>query len=109
MALARSPRNVDDKLRWLTVAAEGGLAEAHYELYRFMVKSGVPDYKSLSAMDWLQSAAESGFADAQYELGRLLIRGDKTRGIKKNSKKARQWWEKAAANNHGRAMEELSL
>lgn len=108
MALARSPRNVDDKLRWLAVAAEGGLAEAHYELYRFMVKSGVPDYKSLSAMDWLQSAAESGFADAQYELGRLLIRGDKTRGIKKNSKTARQWWEKAAANNHGRAMEELS-
>jgi TPR repeat protein len=108
MALARSPRNVDDKLRWLTVAAEGGLAEAHYELYRFMVKSAVADYKSRSAMDWLQSAAESGFADAQYEFGRLLIRGAKTRGINKNSEKARQWWEKAAANNHGRAMEELS-
>jgi TPR repeat protein len=59
-------------------------------------------------MDWLQSAAESGFADAQYELGRLLIHGDQTRGIEKNSKKARQWWEKATDNGHGRAMKELA-
>ena len=108
MALARSPRSAEDKLRWLTVAAEGGLAEAHYELYRYMMKSAVANYKSHSAMDWLQSAAEKGFADAQYELGRLLIRGDQTRGIEKNSTKARQWWEKAAANGHGRAMKELA-
>jgi TPR repeat protein len=108
MALARSPRSAENKLRWLTVAAEGGLAEAHYELYRYMMKSAVADYKSRSAMDWLQSAAESGFADAQYELGRLLIRGDQTRGIEKNSIKARQWWEKAAENDHGRAMKELA-
>jgi len=107
MALARSPRAAKDKLRWLTVAAEGGLAEAQYELYRFMMKSATTDYKSRGAMDWLQSAAESGFADAQYELGRLLILGDQARGIAKNSIKARQLWEKAADNNHGRAMQEL--
>jgi TPR repeat protein len=108
MALARSPRSAEDKLRWLTVAAEGGLAEAQYQLYRFMMKSAVADYKSRSAMGWLQSAAERGFADAQYELGRLLIHGDQTQGIEKNSKKARQWWEKAADNGHGRAMQELA-
>jgi TPR repeat protein len=108
MALARSPRSSDDKLRWLTVAAEGGLSEAQYQLYRFMMKSSVADYKSRSAMDWLQSAVKSGFADAQYELGRLLIHGDQTRGIAKNSIKARQWWEKAADKGHGRAMEELA-
>ena len=108
MMLARSPRSTEDKLRWLAVAAEGALPEAHYELYRYMMKSSVADYKSRSAMDWLQSAAESGFADAQYELGRLLIHGDRNRGIEKNNKKARQWWEKAAANNHGQAMGELA-
>ncbi len=108
MALARSPRSAEDKLRWLTVAAEGGLAEAQYQLFRFMLKSAVADDKPRSAMDWLQSAAESGFADAQYELGRILIHGDQQRGIEKNSKKARQWWEKAADNAHGRAMEELA-
>jgi TPR repeat protein len=108
MMLARSPRNAEDKLRWLAVAAEGGIAEAHYELYRYMLKSSVADYKSRSAMDWLQSAAESGFAGAQYELGRLLIHGDRALGIEKNNKKARQWWEKAAANAHGRAMGELA-
>jgi TPR repeat protein len=108
MALARSPRSAEDKLRWLTVAAEGGLAEAQYHLYRFMLKSAVAAYKSRSAMDWLQSAAESGLADAQYEFGRFLIHGDQQRGIEKNSKKARQWLEKAAGNGHGRAMEELA-
>ena len=108
MMLARSPRNAEDKLRWLAVAAEGDLAEAHYEVYRYMTKSSVAVYKSRSAMDWLQSAAESGFAGAQYELGRLLVHGDRTRGIEKNNKKARQWWEKAAANGHGRAMGELA-
>ena len=108
MMLARSPRNAADKLRWLAVAADGGLPEAHYELYRYMRKSAITDYQSRSAMDWLQSAAENGFADAQHELGRLLIHGDRSRGIEKNSEKARQWWEKAADNDHGRAMEELA-
>ena len=108
MALTRLPGSADDKLRWLTVAAEGGLAEAQYQLYRFMMKSGAADYKSRSVMDWLQSAAESGFADARYELGRLLIHGDQQSGIEKNSKEARQWWEKAADKGHGRAMEELA-
>ena len=84
------------------------MSEAQYQLYRFMMKSSVADYKSRSAMDWLQSAVKSGFADAQYELGRLLIHGDQTRGIAKNSIKARQWWEKAADKGHGRAMEELA-
>ncbi|MHC4103571.1 MAG: tetratricopeptide repeat protein, partial [Planctomycetota bacterium] len=108
MVLARSPRSAADKLRWLTVAAEGGLAEAQYQLYRFKLKSDVANHKSRSAMDWLQSAGERGFADAQYELGRILIQGDQQRDIQKNSKKARQWWEKAADNGHGRAMEELA-
>jgi len=108
MALARSPRNAEDKLRWLTVAAEGGLAEADYEIYLFMMKSSGVNYKSRSAMDWLHSGAEKGHADAQYELGRLLIHGDQRQGIAQNSIKARQWWEKAAANDHGRSMEELA-
>jgi TPR repeat protein len=108
MALARLPRSVDEKLRWLTVAAEGGQAEAKYQLYLFMMKSSMADYKSRSALDWLQSAAESGIADAQYELGRNLIHGNQQLGIEKNSKNARQWWEKAADNGHGRAMEELA-
>ena len=108
MALARSPRSAEDKLRWLAVAAEGGLAEAHYQLYRFMIKSSLADYKSRSAMDWLQSAAESELADAQYEFGRILIHGNQQIGIEKNIDKVRHWWEKAADNGHGRAMEELA-
>jgi len=108
MALARAPRSAEEKLHWLTVAAEGGLAEAQYQLYRFMLKSAMADYGSRSAVDWLQIAAEGGLADAQYELGRILIDGDLQRGIAKNSNQARQWWEKAADKGHGRAMEALA-
>ena len=108
MALARLPRSADEKLRWLTVAAEGGQAEAQYQLYLFMMKSSMADYKSRSALDWLKSAAESGIADAQYELGRNLIYGNQKLSIEKDSKNARQWWDKAAENGHGRAMEELA-
>ena len=108
MALTRSPRSAEEKLRWLTAAAEGGLGEAQYQLYRFMLKSKETDYKSRSAMDWLQSASEGGFADAQYELGRILIQGDKQKGFTKDRQKARQLWEKAANKDHGRAMEELA-
>lgn len=108
MALARSPRFAQDKLYWLMVAAEGGLAEAQYQLYRFLLKSAGADDASGSALDWLQSAADSGYADAQYELGRILFYGDRQQGLPKNRNKARQWWEKAAQNGHGRAMEELA-
>jgi hypothetical protein len=59
-------------------------------------------------MDWLQSAAAGELADAQYELGRLHIHGNQKLGVEKNIQKARQWWEKAAGNDHGGAMKELS-
>ena len=108
MLLARYPRSTEDKLRWLTVAAEGGFAEAQYELYRLMIKKGMKEYKSRSAMDWLFSAVDGGFADAQYDLGRLQIFGKPEWGIGKDSKKARQWWQKAANSGHGKAMKELA-
>ena len=108
LLLARYPRSSEDKLRWLTVAAEGGFAEAQYELYRLMIKKGLTEYKSRSAADWLHSAVDGGFADAQYDLGRLQIYGKPEWGIEKNKDKARQWWEKAAESGHGRAMEELA-
>jgi accessory gene regulator protein AgrB len=94
MALARSSRSADDKLRWLTVAAEGGLSEAQYQLYRFMMKSSVADNKSRSAMDWLQSAVKSGFADAQYE-----------HGIGQDLEMGRKWWDLALSQKHVKTME----
>ncbi len=37
--LVLHPRNREEKLRWLTVAAEGGMADAQYELYRELLKA----------------------------------------------------------------------
>ena len=40
MELANQPTSAEDKLHWLTLAAEGGLAEAEYELYRLLLRGG---------------------------------------------------------------------
>ncbi len=108
MALVRSPRSAEEKQRWLTAAAEAGLAEAQYQLYRFIVKSGCEAAGYQNALSWLQSAAGGGHADAQYELARFLSRSDNPLGLAKDLEAARRWWEKAAGNDHGRAMEELA-
>lgn len=108
LALARYPRSAEDKLHWLTIAADGGLAEAQYQLYRLRATSGAKGSDKTKAGAWLRAAADGGNPDAQFELGRYLVQGDDALGIMKDSQMARQWWEKAAGNEHGRAMAELA-
>ena len=108
MALSHLPLSADDRLHWLTVAAEGGLAEAQFRLYRLLAGASPAASRTQTALHWLRAAAESGWADARYELGRLLSRGDETLEIEKNPTAARDWWEKAADRGHGGAMKELA-
>jgi len=108
MALARTPRSAEDKLRWLTQAAEGGHPEAQYELYRFLMRKTPSPEQMAQALEWLRSAAEDGEAGAQYELGRLYVKGSERPAMQQDLEAARKWWERAAAQEHGRAMEELA-
>ncbi len=106
--LVLHPRSKEEKLRWLTVAAEGDMAEAQYQLYLELLKSE-PGVKSpATARDWLEKAANNQQMDAQYEIGRHYINGHARLGIEKDAAAARQWLERAAGNGDGRAMKELS-
>ncbi|MBR6902145.1 MAG: sel1 repeat family protein, partial [Synergistaceae bacterium] len=53
---------------------------------------------------WYKKAADNGDAIAQYNIGSLYENG---LGVKKNYKKAIEWYEKAAAQGHKDAQARL--
>jgi TPR repeat protein len=108
LALANTPMSLEDKLRWLTVAAEEGLPDAQYALYRLIMRNGPDDARMAVALDWLRQAASGGAAAARYELGRLLLAGSTRPKLQKDTEAARSLWQQAAAQEHGPAMEALA-
>ena len=108
LELVRHPRNRKEKLRWLTVSAEGGMADAQYQLYRELLRPAPGVESASSAADWLQRAANNDQPDAQYELGRAYLTFNPALGLEKNPAQARHWWERATDNGHDQAMDELA-
>ncbi len=106
--LVLHPRNREEKLRWLTVAAEGGMADAQYQLYNELRKAAPGVESGSSAADWLRAAADNGQAEAQFELGRAYLRANPALTLAKDPELARSWWEQAAENGHGKALTELA-
>ncbi|HKI52085.1 MAG TPA: hypothetical protein VJ995_08430, partial [Geothermobacteraceae bacterium] len=106
--LVLHPRNRAEKLRWLTVAAEGGMADAQYQLYRELRSSSAQIASARSALDWLRSAAEQGQPDAQFELGSAYLAPRPQLDLPTDATLARSWWERAAENGHSQAMRELA-
>ena len=92
-------------LIWFRKSAEKNWAEAQYYIgrcYYFGQGFKKPDY--VQAFSWYERAAEHDYADAQYELGLCYEKGQ---GVKKDLKKARKWFEKAAANGNSRAKQKI--
>ncbi|MDB4470866.1 hypothetical protein N9063_01130, partial [Deltaproteobacteria bacterium] len=102
------PRNREEKLRWLTVAAEGGMAEAQYQLYRELISSASEVESGRSATDWLHTAAQNGQPEAQFELGRAYLSFNPALNLSKDPELARSWWEQASQNGYGKALKELA-
>ncbi|MGI9538197.1 MAG: tetratricopeptide repeat protein, partial [Desulfocapsaceae bacterium] len=71
--LVLHPRNREEKLRWLLIAAEGGMAQAQYQLYRELLRATPEIESNRSAADWLKAAADNGHAEAQFYLGRAYL------------------------------------
>ena len=59
-----------------------------------------------TAAKWLQLAAAAGVADAQFLLGQMLLVGD---GIPTDSAQAKDWFEKAAEQEHPEANLQLFM
>ena len=106
--LVLHPRSKAEKLRWLTLAAEGGMADAQYEIYLVLLKPDPGVEVSGSARNWLEKAAENGQMDAEYTLGHHYLNGHAKLGIEKDLSKVRRWWERAADHGHGQAMIDMA-
>ena len=65
------------------------------------------DFKKAKEL-WLKAAGK-GSADAQYEVGTWYLEGSDTFDVKKDSKTAEYWLEKAAAQGHEGAKKSLGL
>ncbi|RXZ36508.1 hypothetical protein D9O50_08290 [Oxalobacteraceae bacterium CAVE-383] len=90
--------NYKKAVRWLTLAGEGGLAEAWYALSRIFLK---PEFSQRSLNDaqyHLERAAEMGHCAAQLECGIGAWRS--RRDAVSNDVRAVYWLQKAAAQNN---------
>lgn len=85
-------------------AANGGIANAAFELARLLEEGlgGTIDYES--SRKWDEKAALQGHVDAQYSLGIFYRDG---LGVARDYKKADEYFEAAAAKGDERSMNEL--
>ena len=97
-------QNDEEAIRWLRMAAEGGLPRAQAGLgWMYAAGRGVKKDETLS-FSWYERAAVAGFPVAQWMLGRCYENGI---GVAKDRLLAREWYEKAAAQGNEKAKKRL--
>ncbi len=103
-AVAQEDKPLSDETEALIEKAEGGDAEAQFNLgVAYDNGEGVrEDHKE--AVKWYRKAADQGFADAQYYLGKMYYRGT---GVLKDYKEMMKWYRKAADQGFEPAQIEL--
>ena len=92
---------------WIKGAADAGSAEAQYYLAKIYDAGTEGKHPNKEIVSVLERSAEQGFAPAQVMLGKIYQFG--RRGISKDLKKARMWYEMAAAKGAGEAMTQLNV
>ncbi len=86
---------------WLAQAAQGGLAEAQYQLGERYAKGTKVDQDWVKAADWFARAAAQGNSHAQCALGTCFADG---LGVKRDLQRAVAAYESAALQDHPRAL-----
>lgn len=96
-----APQNLKEAIRWYTMAAEQGDADAQNKLgVMYAQGKGVPqDYKE--AVAWFSRAAEQGYASAQYNLGLMYANGQ---GVPTDYVLSYKWFNLAAAEGNENAI-----
>ena len=92
---------------WISAAAGAGDAEAQYYLAKIYDEGTEGKHPNKEIVSLLEKSAEQGFPQAQVMLGGIYRFG--RRGVSKDLKKARFWYEMAAAKGASEAMSQLSL
>ena len=90
--------NINESIKWMRKAAEGGDIEAQYSLAG-LLRSGAGVKKDLEeSTKWYRIAAEQGDARAQNNLGFAYLYGEGV--LKKNLKESFKWFKKSADQGH---------
>lgn len=92
---------------WAKLAAEAGNAEGFYYLAKIYDTDAQRKHSNKEIVSMLEKSAQQGYTAAQVMLGKIYQFG--RRGIAKDLKKARMWYEMAAAKGAGEAMQQLNL
>lgn len=95
------PANYKKAIRWLSLAASQGLADAWYALSRIYLKPECSQRNLVEAQRHLEKAAQAGHGMAQLELGSAAWRT--RRNDEWNDVRAAYWLQKAAAQGIGEA------
>ena len=85
-------------IQYLQKASELGYADALYQLGVYRLHGFGCDIDWNEALNYYRAAAEKGCAEAAYSAGYIYDRGE--HGVKKDDKKAFNWFLKAAELNH---------
>lgn len=91
---------------FLKKAADGGHAEAAFNLASLYAKGDGVDQDYQTAVSYLQKSSNGGYYPAMTNLGLLYAQGQ---GVKQNYLTARSLWLKAAAGEHADAMHNLAV
>lgn len=92
-----------EAVRWWRKAARQGHAAAENSLgIALCIGWDGIEPNPQRGMKFIRAAARKGYASAQYNLGRAYFIGEKT-GVKQDFRKAREWVEKAVAQNYKHA------
>ena len=100
-------KNLGKAELWVKAAADAGNAEAQYYLARIYDASTDGLHPNKEIVSVLEKSANQGFAPAQVMLGRIYQFG--RRGIPKDLKKSKIWYEMAAAKGANEAMTQLNV
>ena len=103
---ATSVTNIVEAAVWTRKAAEGGNAQAQYQMGMFCL-DGIGVAKNVpEAVSWIRRAADAGHTPAQCQMGLFYMNG---LGVNFDEDKAVEWLEKAAAQNHAQAQYNLGI
>jgi hypothetical protein len=100
--LVAGSANYKKAVRWLTLAGDGGLADAWYALSRIFLKPEFSQRSLADAQYYLERAAEMGHGAAQLECGIGAWRS--RRDDASNDMRAVYWLQKAAAQDNAEAI-----
>ncbi len=100
-------KDVQQAEKWIKSAADAGDAEAMYYLARIYDESREGKHPNKEVVSVLEKSAGLGYTPAQVMLGKIYQFG--RRGISRDLKKAKLWYEMAAAKGANEAMTQLDV